>query len=375
MVTLILKGTNGCNLNCSYCSLGEKAHHETASTQTLKRILEYACNICRQRKDSQLEIILHGGEPTLISADSYDTALKYAHESFPDVQIDLSMQTNAFYISEEYLSFLRHYDVNVGVSIDGSAEIHDQERKSRSGSGSFQAVTENIERMQSVGLRVSGLMVLTSIGVSAPLNYLDYYASRHINLKINPLLNYGEACKNPHLALKKGDYASYLIRVYEYIITHQINVTISPIDKILQSVLLKDRIRECTFNAECNRGFLCVDYRGDIYPCGKFSDVHAFKLGNVFSQDADVVSSSQFQILTERRSCGLPMKCCACKYSSICHGGCSAEASIEGNLNEPPFLCDDYQMLFDYFGGKGLRLLRDQLVKSKHRLMEKSNGV
>ena len=39
MLTLILKGTNGCNLNCAYCSLGEKSRHDIVSDQTLMRIL------------------------------------------------------------------------------------------------------------------------------------------------------------------------------------------------------------------------------------------------------------------------------------------------------------------------------------------------
>lgn len=375
MLTLILKGTNGCNLNCAYCSLGEKPRHDIVSTQTLMRIFEYACHVCRQRNDSQLEIILHGGEPTLVPTNIYDAAICHVKAKFPDIQIRVSMQTNAFCISDDYLSFFQQHDVNVGVSIDGSMEIHNQERKSKRGHDTFKKVTENIERMQAVGLNVSGLMVLTSIGVAAPLDYLDYYASRHIHLKINPLLNYGEVCKNPELAIQKGDYAHYLIRVYEHIIANNIGVTISPIDKLLQAILQKDKIRECTFDAECNHGFLCIDHIGDIYPCGKYSDIHGFKLGNVLSQSSDILSSSQFQRLIERRSSKLPMKCKVCKYVSICHAGCSAEATIEKKFEEPPFLCEDYQMLFDYFSNTGLRLLREQLVKSKQHLMEESDGV
>lgn len=375
MLTLILKGTNGCNLNCAYCSLGEKTEHELVSIQTLKRIFEYVCRVCLQRKESQLEIILHGGEPTLVPATVYESAIQHTMAQFPDIQIGLSMQTNAFSLSDEYLSFLQRYQVNVGVSMDGSAEIHDRERKSRGGRDTFWTISKNIERMNAAGLNVSGLMVLTSIGVAAPLDYLEYYEARQIHLKINPLLNYGEAYKNPELALKKGDYAKYLIRVYEYILANEMDISISPIDKILKAILRKDRIRECTFHAECNQNFLCIDHKGDIYPCGKYSDIHAFKLGNVWSQDGDILSSPQFQILTERRTCKLPEKCRDCKYVGICHAGCNAEASIEKRFEEPPFLCEDYKMLFDYFSSTGLKLLREQLLKRKQQLMEESDGV
>ena len=375
MLTLILKGTNGCNLNCAYCSLGEKPRHDTVSAQMLKQIFEYACGICVQRKDFRLEIILHGGEPTLVPVDVYETAIRHVQLQFPEIKIGISMQTNAYVLSDDFLSFLQRYHVNVGVSVDGSEKIHNVERKSRTGQDTFEPVAKNIERMQLAGLSVSGLMVLTSIGVSAPLDYLSYYASRNIHLKINPLLNYGEACKNPELAIRKGDYANYLIRVYEYILANKLEVTISPIDKILQAILARGKIRECTFNADCNYGFLCIDHIGDIYPCGKFSDVHDFKLGNVLSQSADFLDSSYFQMLTARRSCSLPAKCKKCKYGNLCHAGCSAEASIEGDLGETPFLCDDYRILFDYFSSTGLYLLRKQLLERKGILMESQNGI
>ena len=37
-----------------------------------------------------------------------------------------------------------------------------------------------------------------------------------------------------------------MIRVYEYIVVNHIDVTVSPIDKLLQAILRKDKIRECT---------------------------------------------------------------------------------------------------------------------------------
>jgi hypothetical protein len=41
---------------------------------------------------------------------------------------------------------------------------------------------------------------------------------------------------------------------------------------------------------------------------------------------------------------------------------------IAGDFGEVPFMCKDYQMLFDYFHGRGLRLLKDELMKQKRTL-------
>lgn len=375
MLTLILKGTNGCNLDCAYCSLGEKPRHDLVDSAILNQIFEYICGICQRRRENRLSIILHGGEPTLVPVTVYETAIHGIQRKYPAIDIEVSMQTNGYSISDEYLAFFQRYDVNVGVSIDGSAKIHNTARKSKTGKASYEKVIVNIERLQAAGINVSGLMVLTSIGCYESLDYLQYFASHHIHLKINPLLNYGKVFKNPQLAIKKGDYANYLIRVYEYIIENDIEVTVSPIDKILNAVLNQNNVSECTFNPDCNHNFICIDYLGDIYPCGKFSDVHAYKMGNILTTDDDILKNHQFRKLQERRTCKLPNKCELCRFVHLCHAGCSAEACIEKNMNEPPYLCEDYQVLFEYFGEKGLLKLKEQLMKKKRILMEKLNGV
>jgi radical SAM additional 4Fe4S-binding domain len=375
MLTLILKGTNGCNLNCAYCSLGEKTKHDLVDSTMLNQIFEYVCGVCQRRKENRLNIILHGGEPTLVPVTVYEAAIQGIRRKYPDVDVEVSMQTNGYSISDEYLAFFQRYDVNVGISIDGSAEIHNTERRSKTGKASYEKVIINMERLQAAGINVSGLMVLTSIGCFEPLDYLQYFASHHIHLKINPLLNYGEVYKNPQLAIKKGDYANYLIRAYEYIIENEMEVTVSPIDKFLSAVLNQKNISECTFNPDCNRNFICIDHLGDIYPCGKFSDVHTYKMGNVLNIDDDILENHQFRKLQERRTCKLPNKCESCRFAFLCHAGCSAEACIEKNINEPPYLCEDYQVLFEYFSEKGLLKLREQLMKEKRTLMEKLNGV
>lgn len=374
-MTLILKGTNGCNLNCAYCSLGEKPNCDVIDSDMLKHIFEYVCILCEQRNDHRVNIILHGGEPTLVPVAVYDMAISHIKNRFSNLTIGISMQTNAYRISEEYLSFMKQHNVNVGVSIDGSEAIHDHERRSKNGHKTFGDVMQNIDRMQSVGLNVSGLMVLTSIGVTAPHDYLNLFAARHIHLKINPLLNYGEAHKNPGLSLQQGDYADYLIRLYEYVIANKINITVSPIDKILHAIVRNEPIRECTFRDGCNKDFLCIDQNGDIYPCGRFSDIKQFRLGNVCNQTEEPLEISTLQPLLLRRSCRVPAKCQKCEYLDLCHAGCSAEAVIEGELDMPPVLCKDYRMLFDYFHGKGLRLLREQLVQRKHYLLEVLDGI
>lgn len=375
MLTLILKGTNGCNLDCAYCSLGEKTQVECVTEEKLYQILRYVCRVSAFRGEKQLHIILHGGEPTLILEQIYQNALRKVKTEFPEMEMEISMQTNGFSISPGMLKFFKEFRVHVGVSVDGAEEIHDRQRRSRSGAATFQQVQKNIDLMLQEGIAVSCLMVLTSLGCRAPFDYLSFYEKRRLYLKINPLLACGEAEKNPYLFLKPGEYAEYLIRLYEHIVEHDIDITVAPLDQFLHASVQRKSMSECTFRARCNQNFLCVDPKGDIYPCGRFADHHTFCLGNVETAEIDILNNPNIQKLLARRDTNLPDACRKCRFAARCNAGCSAEADIERGMHCPPLLCEDYQRLFTYFEKEGLYFLRDRLQKKRSELWKEKNGL
>ena len=368
MLTIIIKGTNGCNLACSYCSLGEKKNFKFVDKQKLKEIFIYAGNYARYKNEKTITFILHGGEPTMVPIYVYREAIDEMKKEFTDLKIIICMQTNGFQISDEFIEFAQTYEIKMGISIDGSEEIHDSERRTYNGKPSYLRVTTNIDRMINAGLGVSCLMVLTKNGCRHGYEYLKFFSDRNIHLKINPLLNYGEVYDHPELTLEPGDYARYLIKMYEYIIENNIEVNISPTDKILTAILKKQSIRECSFDSECSKYFLCIDYKGDIYPCGKFSDMEKYKIGNIDGTKYEYITEYITNHLIKRRNELKPDKCKKCKYIRLCNSGCSAEALIDGDFLNTPILCEDYKMIFKYFYHDGLILLKKELEKIKENM-------
>lgn len=377
MLNIILKGTNGCNLACSYCSLGNKKNVSKVAKEKMYDIMKYSCELCENISEKNICFILHGGEPTIISSFTYAYAIDRIKNEYKDLNIEISLQTNGYNLSEEWLDFFEKYDVSVGVSIDGSALIHDKERITINGENTFSVVKGNIDKLLEKDIKVSCLMVLTSNALNVDYNFLQYYADKKLHLKVNPLLDYGEVYANPELSLKQGQYADYLIGMYEYILKEDMDVDISPIDKILQGVLCNNkRIRECSFNEVCNKHFLCIDFKGDIYPCGKFSDMGKFCLGNITEANYNIFESTMINSLIARRGEQLPTKCRKCRHIELCHAGCNAEACINGSLQNTPAMCDDYIKLFDYFSRTGLFLLKEELVKHRERIIGViNNGI
>lgn len=370
MITIILKGTNGCNLACNYCSLGKKDHAILPDSDMLYNIMDYGCKVAKHNNDNSVTFILHGGEPTLISPLTYDKAISRIQEQYSDMAITISIQTNGYHINDEWISFFKKYDITVGISLDGSKDIHDSERLSASGLPTFDIISNNIDKLLDNNIHVSCLMVLTSHALDKDFSFLEYYLSRKIHLKINPLLDYGEVYEHPELSLQSGEYATYIIKLYEYILGNDLDMCVSPIDKLLIAILNEEAVHECTFRKNCNENFLCIDHQGDIYPCGRFSDLKEYYLGNISECNYQIFTNDIIKHLIDRRTNTLPINCKKCKYLHLCNAGCNADARIKNSTDKTAAMCNDYKILFDYFTSDGLYLLKEKLLEKQTDLQQ-----
>ena len=211
MITLILKVTDGCNLRCKYCSIGEKSDHfNIMNVDTMKSAGDFAVKFAKEKNDNNINIILHGGEPTIIRFTEYESFCEYLLKTYKDILFKFSLQTNGYHFTEDFISFLKKYDINVGVSIDGNEKVHDKSRVDINGNGTFDKIKQNIIKLIENEICVSGLVVVTKDLLKEDLSYLNFFNYYDINLKINPLLNYGEATNDSSMWLECGDYSEYL---------------------------------------------------------------------------------------------------------------------------------------------------------------------
>lgn len=63
-------------------------------------------------------------------------------------------------MTKEFARFFKEHSFLVGISIDGSEELHDKFRKDRSGNGSFSRVMKGYEYLKDEGVDVN---ILTSV--------------------------------------------------------------------------------------------------------------------------------------------------------------------------------------------------------------------
>lgn len=110
-------------------------------------------SVCRSLKHLSLvqikpfSVVLHGGEPLLLGASKLEYLLSKLRSSLPE-NYPLSIQTNGILISKSILDICSKSKTTIAVSIDGPKRIHDKERITHKGNGTFEEVVKGIKLLK-----------------------------------------------------------------------------------------------------------------------------------------------------------------------------------------------------------------------------------
>jgi uncharacterized protein len=187
----VLKVASRCNLNCSYCYVYNKGDNTWMARPpimpdhifeaALERIREH----CISAGQKYVTITFHGGEPCLAGSDRFSAWCRRIDEVLGNVAtVRLSLQTNATLLDERWAGIIAEHNIDVGISVDGTPDVHDTFRVDHAGRGSYAAVERGLDvlRQSSIPLRflcviqpgASGLEVhrhLAGLG-AASIDYL-----------------------------------------------------------------------------------------------------------------------------------------------------------------------------------------------------------
>lgn len=144
MYTVSLEIINKCNLNCSYCYLGEK-NNTFMSLETAQGAINIAVHEALKQYDKTLLVYFIGGEP-LMAYQTIKQIVCYVVRECEQYQLYYKFSTtiNGTLLTDEITAFLADYDFDVKLSLDGSEKVHDSNRKDYMGKGSFNIIMENL---------------------------------------------------------------------------------------------------------------------------------------------------------------------------------------------------------------------------------------
>lgn len=144
MYTITLEVNQICNLRCSYCYLGEKKN-QLMPEKVARYGLEIAFLNAEKHKDRRLWVDFVGGE-ALLSFPFLQKLVEFIEKEANrrKLFVTYSMTTNGTIMNREILSWLIEHSVRLKLSIDGKESIHNKNRKTILGKGSYQLIESNL---------------------------------------------------------------------------------------------------------------------------------------------------------------------------------------------------------------------------------------
>ncbi len=334
----------GCNLGCRYCYQwrnGTNQRHTLMPWSIARTSVNYLVWRSGGRKD--LQVTFFGGEP-LLNYPMIQRVVKYCKsiEQFTDKQFTFELITNGTLLSEDVVEFVVEHKFLLFISLDGWKEMHEYNRPSIDGQGSYETIVRNavhaneqyqkhdlppikiranltnrhhdarrVEKFfQELGFKLMG------IGAIEPLSHSDPSPSALTEDQMDSLSKQStERMVTTLEKLKKGE-------------------TPSPIEKRLINSSRGPLRRESTLGVTCGvcRNTTVVDNRGNMYPCHRYGEMEEYRIGNVSTGlDRKLVMDYYKKINGHATS-----ECHDCWIRDYCGGGCAWLLSDkQGKIHHP----------------------------------------
>jgi uncharacterized protein len=326
---LVLQPTPFCNIDCRYCYLPERNRKAVVSKQTLTNLFSQLFASGWARDD--LSVVWHAGEPMVLPVEFYRDAFHMIDGlKPPDLTVAHSFQTNGTLIDEAWCAFFAEERLGVGVSIDGPKHLHDRNRLTRSGHGTFDETIAGIRLLRRNCIPFHVISVLSTASMAAVQEMFDFYVEEGIE----------EVCFN--VEESEGDHVSRSfadpgaeIAYYQFLSEFWRLSTAAPgkftfireIEHALEQVI---RPKDAPFGNQLVEPFaiISMDWAGNISTFSpellglKSPDYGDFLLGNI-NRDAlvDMPRRPNFTRMLKDIEAGVKMCRERCEYFSVCGGG------------------------------------------------------
>ena len=351
MYLLIKPASGACNLRCKYCFYADEMKNREIPARAMLTpalfdvILDRAFAHLEQTGDRRLSIGFQGGEPTLVGLPFYEHAVSAVRKRKPaSVRVEYFIQTNGTQIDTAWAKFLKENRFLVGLSLDGTAEIHDQLRMDAPGKGTHRSVLRAAEILRRQGCEFNILTVITEEIARHPVKVYNYYKKLGFLYQqyipcISPLD--GEALP---FALSSEDYGKFLCTLFDLWYKDVLagaQIYHREFENYI-GILLGRYPEECGMIGRCSVQYL-IESDGSVYPCD-FYALDAYLLGNVTTDDFATLDARRTELQFIERSAALPDECMTCPYGILCRGGCYRNRDENGRNR----FCSAYRALFAY---------------------------
>lgn len=350
LTTLILNVNTGCNLSCTYCYKEDLATPSAGSKMSYRTAVQSIEMLLRESPGQEkYNIVFFGGEP-LTHMPLIRQVVAYCEKRFREVgaRPDFTLTTNATLLTPELVEWFEQHRFGLTVSMDGPRHLHDRNRLTVGGNGTYDLVSGKVRQLLAANLsRPVGCRVTLTRGVTDVEAIFDHLHNE---------LGFGEVGFGPVTA---GDIAAFNLEADEL---QQVFDGMKRLgDRYLQQALanrsmgfgnmhqlMTDLHEGNRKQLPCGAGvaLLAVDTEGGINLCHRFTGSGLPLFGRVESG----IDKPRLARFVEQRLDRSSTGCEVCHIRNLCAGGCYHESYARtGNPVTPVYhYCELMRGWIDY---------------------------
>lgn len=353
-LSVMIKPASGqCNMRCRYCFYADETRNRNTPSfgmmteETLRRVLTQVLSAA----SSTCTLAFQGGEPTLAGLPFFRRVIELEKElNVNHCQIRHALQTNGLLLDDEWADFLHENRFLVGVSLDGTKELHDKNRVDAGGNGTWNRVMHSLQLLKKHGVEFNILTVVTGDLCRCTGKVLGFYARNGFSYRqfipcLDPI---GEERGQYPWSLTTPLYARYLKDSFDGWYRDLLDGH-KTYHRYFDNLLL---IMDGQWPEACGMGGVCgrqlvVEADGSVYPCD-FYMLDEYRLGNFSTDSFETVEKNRTALQFLEKSAIPDDECRSCRWKALCRGGCRRDRDyFEKGLGKN-YYCPAYREFFEY---------------------------
>ncbi|MEE3716176.1 cyclophane-forming radical SAM/SPASM peptide maturase GrrM/OscB [Tumidithrix elongata RA019] len=328
---VVIQATPFCNIDCDYCYLPDRSSKQTLSIDLLEPIFRNLFS--SPLLGDELTVCWHAGEPLSVPISFYESTFEKLSKvdtefNLENCIVNHSIQTNATLLNQRWCDLISEYKIQVGVSLDGPALIHDSHRKTRSGLGTHASVMRGVQLLQKNNIDFHAIAVITQDSLDYPDEIFQFFWENGIK-EVGVNAEEIEGINRSSSLEKSGTiqrYAAFMHRLWELTKATKGEFKLREFERICPLIYTGEILDSTELTLPFS--IITIDVNGNFstyspelltMPSAEYG---GFLLGNVLRDTFDsVIATEHFQRIHQDIQTGVENCRSTCEYFSLCGGG------------------------------------------------------
>lgn len=320
--------SSSCNMRCRYCFYAaESCNRQIANYGLMPREVVQATleKFLGQPADGYT-FAFQGGEPTVAGLPFFKQFIRLERAlSQNHAGIGHAIQTNGLLLDDAWADFLEENRFLVGLSIDGTKDIHNYFRVMPDGDRTYHRA---VAAAGLLGRRSIPFNILTVVTPAVARHiagvFRDYKKRGFLHQQYIPCLAPLDDPSNrftpgPQLL---GAFWKQLFDLWYQELMQGCYISIRFFDNLVY--MLQNRQPElCSMSGHCTIQYL-IEADGSVFPCD-FYALDEYRLGSILTDSLAYIDRRRDELQFIQDSLRPPQECRSCRWAFLCRNGCRRE--------------------------------------------------